>query len=168
MFGGSYGHHTARFYRCLDPGFYDRTPSFAILRDPIARFVSSYSFIANRGGDMIPLYPPWAEAYGASVANVDDFIAAHRRICGRYRKIDYVMRPQSEFVTDGDGRVMVDHLFLLGRDDRRLRAFLADYGVADLPVMNRTERAKVALTPAQEDAVRELYPEDFELVARGG
>ena len=165
LFGRSFGHHTAKFYRDLDPEFYQTVPTFAILRDPIDRFISAYYFMMNGGGDAVPLYAPWRGVYDNAFANVDDFIAAHKRACLNYRKLDYVMRPQREFVTDDEGKVIVDHLFLLGRDDRELQEFLATYGVPELPVINKTKKASLALTRAQKRFVHDLYPQDFELIA---
>lgn len=166
VFGYSFGHHTAQFYRTLDPDFFDATTSFAVLRDPIERFVSSYCDIANGGGEMVPLFPHWGRVYGDSIGDMERFIVAHRRVLGQYAKLDYVMRPQGEFVTDAEGAVIVSRIFVLGRHDRELAEFLADHGVASLPQLNRTRKAPIILSASQERFVRELYASDFALIER--
>lgn len=168
-YGARLAHYTARFYRNLDPVFFFESPSFAILRDPVDRFLSAYFFIQNHGGDLIDLFPNWVEIYGSR--NVADmsicrFIELHKQLQWHYRRLDYVVRPQAGFVCDEDGGVMVDTLFLMGRDDRRLRAFMDRWGALALPHLNRTARRELRLTPGQENRIRDLYPLDCKLVDR--
>lgn len=167
IYGRGLAHYRASFYRQLDPAFYDSLPSFAILRDPIDRFLSAYFFVKNGGGDMIDLYPSWIKIYdrnGIDNLNIDEFIALHQSMTQRYRRLDYVLRPQHEFVVNDDGHVIVDHLFIMGRHDEALKGFLDSHGIEHVPRLNTTARRSITLSYDQVDAIRDLYRLDFELL----
>jgi hypothetical protein len=42
-------HHSIRYYKTVHPRFYESAESFAVLRDPFARFASSYAFVRAGG-----------------------------------------------------------------------------------------------------------------------
>jgi hypothetical protein len=170
---GAYGtrlaHYTASFYRSLMPKFFDRTPSFAILRDPVDRFLSSYFFIRNHGGDVIDLYPEWIRIYeDFDVANMtlDEFIDLQRTLSWQFRRLDYVMRPQAEFILDHLGDLMVTNVFVMGHHDNELRRFMARNGATTIPHLNRTARRSLKVSVPQRRAILDLYPQDAVLMDR--
>jgi hypothetical protein len=164
IYGRGLAHYRAWFYRRLDPAFYEATPSFAILRDPIDRFISAYFFVKNSGGDMIELYPPWSQIYAKlATLDMDLFLAVHQVFLRHYRRLDYVLRPQCDFIFDENNKVMVDHLFVMGRDDEALRTFLMDHGVGEVPRLNTTARSKMILTYEQRATIYNLYRQDTDL-----
>lgn len=168
-YGTRLAHYTARFYRALAPQFYDRTPSFAILRDPVDRFVSAYFFVQNKGGQLIDLYPEWARIYedfDAANMCLDEFIDLQRHLSATYRRPDYVMRQQADFVLDDRGHQLVDSLFVMGRDDKELRAFMSKHGADVIPHLNRTARRDLVIKPRQRKAILDLYPQDAALIER--
>ena len=168
VYGPRLAHYTARFYRNLDPDFYLRTQSFAILRDPVDRFLSAYFFIQNHGGALIDLFPTWIDIYGSrdvSSMSIGRFIELHKQLAWSYRRVDYVVRPQAGFIMD-KGRVIVDRLFVMGRHDRELRAFMDRHGAMAIPHLNRTARRDLQLTKVQEKRILDLFPADAALVER--
>ena len=64
LYGRGIKHYSARFYRDLDRNLFNSTPSFALIRDPIDRFVSAYHFINQAGTQIVPLDPHWVKIYG--------------------------------------------------------------------------------------------------------
>ena len=63
---------------------------------------------------------------------------------------DFVMRPQSWFVSDLDtGASLVRRLFLLDQDKARLAFFLRQHGVTALPRLNASSRVPLSLSPRQ-------------------
>jgi hypothetical protein len=79
---------------------------------------------------------------------------------------DFVMRPQSWFVSDLDtGASLVRRLFLLDQAKARLAFFLRQHGVTALPRLNAPSRVPLSLSPRQKSRIEKLYLGDFELVA---
>lgn len=168
-YGPRLAHYSARFYHALAPRFYDKTPSFAILRDPVDRFVSAYFFVQNKGGQLIDLYPEWARIYedfDVDSMCLDEFIDLQRHLSAMYRRPDYVMRPQADFVLDEHGGQIVDWLYVMGRDDKALRAFMSRHGADVIPHLNRTARRDLVIKPRQRKAILDLYPQDAALIER--
>ena len=163
---GCIHHYSMRYYRTVDPGFAESAPSFAVLRDPIDRFASAFAFVRAGGTETCRL----SEAFARQTENlktVDDylsFLEARRSL-----DLDFVMRPQSWFVTDGGngsdtGAVLVKDLFLLGEDGAALADYIAPYGIGKLPWLNRAPRGHLFLTQSQRGRIERLYADDFALI----
>jgi len=98
----------------------------------------------------------------AHIASVDDYLSFLED--RGPLDLDFVMRPQSWFVCDTDGSVLVKRLFLYGEDQLQLAAFLKSHGVNVLPWLNRAERTGLYLTPRQLGRIEALYAQDFTLI----
>lgn len=60
LYGKHRDHHTAQYFKKLDPDFYASVNTFAILREPVARTLSAFSFVVNQGGKDMPLSRNWS------------------------------------------------------------------------------------------------------------
>ena len=164
LYGPRHGAHlSARYYRTLDPAFFETAESFALLRDPFDRFASSFAFVRAGGGAHCALSDVFVTET-AKVRTVDDFLSflEDRDLLSQ----DFVMRPQSWFVCDlQTGAPLVKSLFLYGEDRERLGAFLAGYGVRAVPWLNASQRLSVFLSAKQKRRIETLYAQDFALVA---
>jgi hypothetical protein len=79
--------------------------------------------------------------------------------------LDFVMRPQSWFVSDlATGAPLVKTLFLYGEDDAALAAYLAPHDIGPLPWLNRAPRATLLLNVRQRRRIERLYAGDFALI----
>lgn len=158
---GSIRHFSMRYYRAIDPSFAQEAQSFALLRDPVDRFISAYAFVRSRGTPASRLSAVFAEqtAYIASVDDYLSFLEARGPL-----DLDFVMRPQSWFVCDSEGAVLVKQLFLYGEDHAALGDFLKAHDIAMLPWLNRAERSEVTLTARQLGRIESLYAQDFTLI----
>jgi hypothetical protein len=123
---GCIRHVSMRYYRAVHPRLAAQAQSFALLRDPIDRFLSAYNFVRRGGTPSCRLSDAFA-AQTAHIASVDDYLSFLEG--RRPLDLDFVMRPQSWFVCDRDGAVLVKRLFLYGEDQVQLAAFLRAYGV---------------------------------------
>lgn len=158
---GCIRHVSMRYYRNVDPRLAEEAQSFAVLRDPVDRFLSAYNFVRRGGTPSCRLSAAFA-AQTAHIASVDDYLSF---LEGRGAlDLDFVMRPQSWFVCDADGTVLVKRLFLYGDDHAQLAAFLRAYGIDTLPWLNRSERSEVYLTARQLLRIKLLYAQDFALI----
>ncbi len=155
-------HHSIRYYRAVDPGFFAAAQSFAVLRDPFERFASSYAFVRAGGTRSCRMSAVFA-AETARLASVDDYLCylEERTVM----ETDFVMRPQSWFVTDlQDGQPLVKTLFLLDDHKAGLTRFLSAQGVSVLPRLNGSDRIPLALSRRQKARIENLYACDFALV----
>jgi hypothetical protein len=156
-------HHSIRYFRALDPGFHARAESFAVLRDPVERFASSFAFVRAGGTPSCRMSDVFIRQT-RSLRTVDDYLSY---LEGRDPwSLDFVMRSQAWFVTDlQTNAVLVKRLFQLGPDSMALAAFLQRHGVTSLPHLNAAPRLPLSLTPRQQDRIRRLYAADFALLA---
>jgi hypothetical protein len=155
-------HHSIRYYKTVHPRFYRDAESFAVLREPLERFASSYAFV-RAGGTPSCRLSDFFVAETAHIRSVDDYLCflEERDVLAT----DFVMRPQSWFVCDLEtGAPLVRRLFLLNQDKARLALFLKQHGVTALPRLNASGRVPLCLSPRQKSRIEKLYLRDFELV----
>jgi len=158
---GCIRHYSMRYYRAIDPSLAAQAESFALLRDPVDRFASAYAFVLGGGTPASRLSDVFV-AQTAHIASVDDYLSFLEE--REPLDMDFVMRPQSWFVCDDGGEVLVKRLFLYGEDRPALGAFLKSHGIDVLPWLNRTERSELHLTPRQLRRIERLYADDFALI----
>ena len=159
---GCIHHYSMRYYRTVDPGLAESAPSFAVLRDPFDRFASAFAFVRAGGTDSCRLSEVFLRQT-EGLATVDDYLAFLEG--RRALDLDFVMRPQSWFVTDSDSSaVLVKDIFLLGEDSAALSAYLVPHGVARLPWLNHAPRANLFLSARQRRRIERLYADDFALI----
>jgi hypothetical protein len=155
-------HYSARCLKSMAPDFWNATQSFAVLRDPLDRFASSYAFVRGGGTPSCRLSEVFRRQTAAieSVDDYLDFIEARGPL-----DLDFVMRPQAWFVCDpASGLPMVRRLFLYGRDHAALLAYLKPFGIDSLPWLNRSVRIPLALSGHQKRRVEKIYARDFALI----
>lgn len=154
-------HYTARYFATIAPDWFVTVPSFAVLRDPFDRFLSSYSFMRAGGANGVRM----AAVFSEQMRHIDSVDGLLDYLEGRdVFDMDFVMRPQSWFVTDAAGKALVKNLFVLGRDDAALAAFLAAEKIGAIGHVNRSRRQPVELTSAQRARVEKIYAADFALI----
>jgi hypothetical protein len=154
-------HYSARYFATIAPGWFAATPSFAVVRDPVDRFLSAYSCVRGAGADNVRMAKVFADQT-RHITSVDAYLDY---LEGRgVFDLDFVARPQSWFVTDGRGQVMVKSLFILGEDDAALTAYLARWGAGPIPHVNRSQRQALTLTDDQRGRVEKIYAADMALI----
>ena len=113
LYGKTREHHTALWYKKTDPILFSSLFKFAIIRDPVDRFVSAYHFLRMGGTDIVRVNRRaygWAQRF----PTIQSFIEAVDS--GReenFRSMDYVLHPQSRFVVDENGGYIVDRIYRL-------------------------------------------------------
>ena len=157
---GCIHHYSMRYFAALDPAFAREADSFALLRDPFDRFASAYTFVRAGGADDSRLSDVFLRQTD-KLKTVDDYLSFLEE--RGPLDLDFVMRPQSWFVTDGDTAVVKD-LFLLGEDAAALDAYLAPHRIGRLPWLNRAPRSELSLTTNQRRRIERLYAGDFALI----
>lgn len=155
-------HHSIRYYKTVAPAFWAKADSFALLRDPFDRVASAYAFVRTGGTNICRLSDVFARQT-AHLRSMDDYLSFIEERDDL--SLDFVMRPQSWFVSDlVTGELLVKRLFLYGRDDEALLAYLKGHGVDTLPWLNPSIRNPLNLSSGQKRRIEKIYARDFELV----
>ena len=162
LYGARHDHRPAHFYQNIDPVFFSKTPSFAMVRNPYERTLSSFCFLRNGGGSHVGLSAFWRHR-ARGIADLDDYLYWVKDLFAKGAMLDFTMRQQSEFVLDKKGRIIVSNLFLLQDNQTRLRDFLLHFGVVDIPRLNTTPRLDISITSRQKSMIEKLYETDFVL-----
>ncbi|EJL22656.1 sulfotransferase family 2 domain-containing protein [Novosphingobium sp. AP12] len=163
LYGEQIKHETVRYYAMVAPDVLD-LPSFAIVRDPVARFLSAYRYARSDGTRDRAVARPFNARYRA-FACVDDAID-HLATARSLFDIDHIFRPQSWYLTDARGECRIDTLV-----PYEALGLLGDItGLSELGALPRLNRCggamPPALDPSQEAFVRDFYGSDFALRRR--
>lgn len=142
------------------PALTASVPSFAVVRDPIARFLSAYAYARAGGSAHARVSEPFGSLY-AELAGVDALLD-HLEAADWPSGVDHIFRPQSWYLTDRRGHLAVDHLIPL-RSLPQAVSWLAPWAGA-LPRVNLSSVENPELTDRQAWRVRYLYAADLELV----
>ncbi|WP_404481732.1 sulfotransferase [Novosphingobium sp. BL-52-GroH] len=160
LYGRQIKHETVRYYAMVAPDVLD-LPSFAVVRDPIGRFLSAYRYARNGGTGDRAVARPFNARYRA-FRGIDD--AIDHLACARGPfDIDHIFRPQNWYLTDARGRCRIDTLVPYEALDQ-LGDIVGLGDLDELPQLNRCGSAPApALSPSQEAFVRDFYAADFAL-----
>ena len=160
LYGQQIKHETVRYYAMVAPDVLD-LPSFAIVRDPVARFLSAFAYASNGGTRDRSVARPFNARYQA-FEGIDD--AIDHLACARSPfNIDHIFRPQSWYLTDSEGACRIDRLVPYEALDR-LGQIVGLPALDDLPRLNgRTGTAPPTLSPSQNAFVKDFYAADFAL-----
>lgn len=163
VYGRSVAHRSALFYKIVAPDVFDNTETFALLRDPVDRFVSSFWFIRQGGGEEVRMDPRFSEVC-RGVETLDDLLTLVDRLRDQIYLLDNSLRAQSWYVCDGSGKPIVPHLFIMGEQDEALARFLADHGKPALAHRNATRKGTLHVTDAHRNRILSLYAADVRLI----
>lgn len=162
LYGLQVKHSTVNYYRQVAPDVLD-LPSFAVLRDPVERFISAFQY-ASAGGTRDRKV---ARPFRADYSRFEKFECAFRHLeaCRDIFAMDHMFRPQSWYVTCRQKRPVVDHLICYDQLDR-ISAFKGLETVGHVPRLNSGRHIPVKLTASQRAFIEDFYEEDYRLIAR--
>jgi hypothetical protein len=158
------GHASIRYYSLYFPAFLKGADSFAILRDPVDRFLSGFDFLLNGGGGDVSIRAEPMRRM-RHIGSIDALLDYLERLDGDWLKADTFVRPQSWYIADPGGIIRVDRLWLLECAGSGLLRFLRDHGIPLIPHLNQTRRAVRILEFGQIERLRTIYADDFALYA---
>jgi hypothetical protein len=159
LFGVDSRHVPCTDYRAANPEKFARFFKFAFVRNPWDRLVSTYAFL--RDGGMNEMDRQWAREHLAPYADFDDFV---RRGLALEAVRSWVhFRPQTDFICDADGKILMDFVGRYERldEDFAVVAKTLHRNVA-LPVTNVSRRSGYVdyYTAETRDLVGRLYGSD--------
>lgn len=158
LYGTQIKHLSIRLARRLGGGRLAGLPSFAVLRDPAARFLSAYRYALAGGSTVNDVAEPFRTLY-CDFSSIDDALDHVEQAASPYA-IDHIFRPQSWYVTDADGRIAVDHLLTMD-DIPALPRLVPGFPDRAVPCLNSSLAVETPLTARQQGRLRRLYAADF-------
>lgn len=168
LYASDPGHATVRFYDLIAPDLLSGATSFALLRDPVDRFLSGYDFLMNGGGSDVSILPAVLRRL-SGIRSIDDFLGHLESIGGDWLKVDTFARPQWWYIADKEGRIRVSKLWLLSEQNSDVARFLDDWELPAMSHVNKTPRVSRQLSEEQLARLERIYAPDFALhsVVRG-
>ncbi|GBR26081.1 hypothetical protein AA0473_1053 [Acetobacter orleanensis NRIC 0473] len=154
-------HESIRYYQKHAPDMVRTLPSFALWRDPVERFLSSYDFIRNGGGSHVSLHPSFAAHY-AELTTLDRMIEYVESVSSIYH-LDHVLRPQHWYLTDRHGNLAVKMLFDL-KDIDRIHPFIPGLYAGEIKKINTTRRFTTNINISQKEKIINIYKDDYKII----
>jgi len=160
LYGFQIKHASIRLSRRVAGGRLAHLPSFAVLRDPVERFVSAWRYGRAGGGAIHGVADSFRALY-QGFTMIDDALD-HVEAAGSPFAVDHIFRAQSWYVSDATGRITVDRL-LTTNDIPRLPQLIQGFPDRPVPHLNGSAAADTLPTAEQLARLRRLYAADFAL-----
>src|SRR5260370_9044975 len=164
LYGRFIGHRTAMWYRIADRQMFESKYTFAVVRDPIDRFISSFHFLQNGGTKLVPSSSK-ASNIVRRYKTIEEFIeCVDAGQLTNFKEIDLVFHDQHKYVVDHNGRCIVDELFNLN-EIKNTRLSLPG-GVINMSIItNNSSMPPLARSKGIKKFVEKQYALDYELLA---
>jgi hypothetical protein len=166
LYGKNLGHTRALDIKRYAPGAFNSLFKFAYVRNPWDRLHASYHFVRQGGTSAVSVRGP--ERYQAPVfASFESFV--HEWLSGQdLMQLDHVFMPQSAFVLDTAGTMLVDFLGRVENMDADANTISERIGYKMVvPVMNQVKKDipyRDAYDSALKNAVGDIYRDDIALL----
>ncbi|GBQ29143.1 hypothetical protein AA12717_3160 [Gluconacetobacter sacchari DSM 12717] len=160
VYGQPVSHESIRYYQGVMPDMARALPSFAILRDPVDRFLSAYSYARNGGSRDRMVASGFRDRY-MRFRSLDDALD-HVEQAGSVYGMDHIFRPQSWYVADRAGRCLVRHLLRMD-DIARLSDRVPGLGTVRAPHLNEGRPHGLVPTDRQRARILAFYRRDVAL-----
>jgi hypothetical protein len=160
LYGEQMKHASIRLLHHVANGKLAGLTSFAVLRDPVDRFLSAYRYARAGGSDVNDVAEPFRSLY-RGFGSIDDAIDHVERACNPYQ-VDHIFRPQHWYVTDRFGRIAVDRLMRMDNLSQ-LSSLIPGFPAQALPRLNQSDGDRPVLGAHQRERLNRLYAADFAL-----
>lgn len=111
LYGRSLGHFSGRELLAFQPTTFAGLYSFSVVRHPVDRLRSAYNYIRSNGTEFGSIAPD--KEYLADDFQTFDLFVKSWLPRQDPNRLDPVLRPQAQFVCDGDGELLVKEIFKL-------------------------------------------------------
>lgn len=154
------GHTTALAYRRKYPEEFATYYKFTVVRDPVDRFISGYSYLKQ-----MALNAALNNQIVHDCQSMDQFAERAQASQGILSGIVHLM-PQHQFVCDQKGEILVNSVFRFENLESAWREICARAGIPPDPLAKLNPSRRVAKEEATEGVlslVRTEYARDFEI-----
>ena len=167
LYGRTLGHYSAVEIQSKFPSLYDRAFTFSLVRNPWDRVLSAYRFACVGRTDSMGVRKP-------SQYHIPEFESFERFVCEWLPKqnienLDFIFRPQSMFVCDCFGQVIVDHLGRVEEMDETVKV-LSERLEKKITIRNENSTRALGkdyrsayVRPEMVEVVQSVYSQDVNL-----
>lgn len=162
MYGRCFGHHTLAEWRGNYPRSTAHLPTIAIVRDPLDRFLSAFSYLKQ--GGMNEEDARFALDVIGGAGSGSEFARALLTpdVAKRALETGYHFRRQADFLRDHSGKIAIDLLVPFERLDDAAALIAARLGRPfTLPRINESPRTEEGLTDEARTIVERIYADDI-------
>ena len=156
-----YGHAPAVAFRHRDPERFAAYWKFAFMRDPVDRFISAFYYLTTNPHN--PRDAAYGQEHFVKYGTVSNLVAEMQKPATRAKVMSWVhFLPQSYYLCDAKGNVLVDDIFRTTEFDAALPVIAERLGVEFTPSReNVSRRTREGELNAEEQAfVERLYHDD--------
>ena len=165
LYGRFIGHRTAIWYRIADRQLFESKYTFAVIRDPMDRFISAFYFLQNGGTALVPTSSKASNVI-RRYKTIEEFVdCVEAGNLTNFKNIDLVFNDQHKYVVDYDNRLIVDKLFRL--DDIKNTRLSLPGGNIDMNIItnNCNKPSLFGRSRRIKDFVEKQYALDYTLLA---
>ena len=108
IYGRTLGHYTAEEIKNKFPDLYNKSFVFSFVRNPWSRTVSAYKFAKQGRTESMGVYRP--EQYQIPEFETFELFVKEWLVNQNVNTLDYIFQPQVRFLTDDNGKVIVDYV----------------------------------------------------------
>lgn len=159
------GHATVMQYVKADPSRFNSSFKFAVVREPLSRFVSAFQYLKKGGMGGYDI--EFSNKYLKDISNVDEFIERIYSDASYRRKVFSWTHfiPQKDFLLY-DGVIAVDMCIQQEHLESEFGLLAERLGRpgCKLQVLNKTGNEEVSIKEKNADFVKELYRQDYVLL----
>lgn len=167
LYGRQLGHKRCIDYRRMNLEQFGRIRKFTVMRNPFTRIYSAYRFLCQGGMQGFPADQRVGEIVGR-FGSFDEFVINWLGRNKNHKRYVHFL-PQTEFISDQSGQVLVDRIGFYENLDEFLEQLRRDWEIKlDIEYMNTTsyganEVVWNELTPESCRVLGALYADDFRL-----
>lgn len=159
-----FGHQSSRNLRFLMHSKFDQAYKFAVVRDPVERFLSAVSYLSTNAISSRDAWINKRLIKGREINAVVDSMASNPV----YRKMVMASRsiwPQSYFLCDNKGHVLVNEVIPFRNIEHGVNSVLRQHGIkTPVPHLNASHRKPVELSEDRIDFIRQMYAADYKML----
>jgi len=164
IYGRALGHFYAKDIKRICPKIFINIFSFSVVRHPIDRLYSAYTFSKQGGTGFMSMSNP------NFYINSPDFISFESFVTNWLKKqdlskIDGVFRPQYLYLFDDSKNLLVDKFYKLERIEQYFDEISEKIGKPFiLDHHNKSNRKNIEISNELKATIYEIYKQDFELL----
>lgn len=164
VYGKPLGHFYAKDIKAICPNTFNNVYKFSVVRHPIDRLYSAYTFSQKGGTQVMRMHKP------SYYINHSDFKTFDRFVCNwlnrkELNRIDHVFRPQYLYLFDDRENLLVDKFYKLEEIENHYHEISQKIGKPfSLGNHNISEKEPLCISEDLKDLIFKLYQKDFELL----
>ena len=164
IYGKPLGHFYAKDIKRMCPKIFINIFTFSVVRHPIDRLYSAYSFSIQGGTGIMGMSNPDFYINNPDFTSFEKFVTSWLKK-QNLSKVDGIFRPQYLYLFDDSKNLLVDKFYKLESVDQYFdeisdkigKPFILDH-------YNKSDRKNIEISNELREVIYEIYKQDFELL----